>query len=130
MKHCLLPITSFLDCLFINLTFWIVNIRFCLGVSIYPCSTSSKAYWLRWVLGDVSCNVLINVFYVSLICIGLYHVTYLYRKKGSWLHLWTVWRVIVSITTNASGCRVEPCGTSNKLLIYYLFLTPCFHTVK
>ena len=33
------------------------------------------------MLGDVSCNVLINVFYVSLICIGLHNVTYYYRKK-------------------------------------------------
>ena len=33
------------------------------------------------MLGDVSCNVLINVFYVSLICIGLYNVTYYYRRK-------------------------------------------------
>ena len=82
LKHCLLPITSFLVCLFINLTFYLVNIRFCQGESIYPCNTSTEAYWLRWVLGDVvSCKVLINVFYVSLIGIGLNHVTYLYRKK-------------------------------------------------
>ena len=32
-------------------------------------------------MGDVLCNVLINVFYVRLICIRLCHVTYLYRKK-------------------------------------------------
>ena len=32
-------------------------------------------------MGDISCNVLINVFYVSLICISLCHATYQYRKK-------------------------------------------------
>ena len=33
------------------------------------------------MMGDISCDVLINVFYVSLICIGLFHVTDQYRKK-------------------------------------------------
>ena len=33
-------------------------------------------------MGDVSCNILIVVFYVSLICIGSYHVKYLLWKKN------------------------------------------------
>ena len=32
-------------------------------------------------MGDVLCNILINVFYVSLICIGLHNVTLLPKKE-------------------------------------------------
>ena len=45
-------------------------------LSIYPCSTTPKAYWLRWVMVGVLRNILINLFYFNLICITLYHATY------------------------------------------------------
>ena len=61
---------------------------------------------------------LINVFYVNLICIGFYHVTYYYRKKNGFCYFATSTvsnSILAYQSTGLSEESIKQSGSSNDI---------------